>query len=92
MTRNKTQLLNKTKKHIASLGYLYYMVPDSGSLMLLKEGGENSHYLMIVFTGRNRTWEYERRHFNIDTLYPASFEEVEQGITKYLNNGNKDKV
>lgn len=80
-------LLNKTKKHISSLGFLYYMVPDAGSLMLLKEGGDNNHYLMIVFTGRNRLWEYERRYFSIGTLYPETFKDVEKGINKYLNNG-----
>ena len=52
--------------------------------MLLKEGGDNNHYLMIVFTGRNRTWEYERRHFSIATLYPETFKDVEKGINKYL--------
>lgn len=84
MTRSKQLLINKTKKHISSLGFLYYMVPDAGSLMLLKEGGDNNHYLMIVFTGRNRIWEYERRHFSIGTLYPESFKDVENGIAKYL--------
>jgi len=87
MTRNKTQLINKTKKHIASLGYLYYMVPDAGSLILLKEN-ENHHYLMIVFTGRNRTWEQERRHFSIAELEVDTFNDVEKGIAKYLSNGH----
>jgi hypothetical protein len=54
--------------------------------MLLKEGGDNNHYLMIIFTGRNRVWEYERRHFSIGTLYPEKFKDVEKGIAKYLNN------
>jgi hypothetical protein len=54
--------------------------------MLLKEGGDNDHYLMIVITGRNRIWEYERRHFSMATLYPEKFEDVEKGIAKYLNN------
>ena len=84
MTRTKTQLINKTKKHIASLGYLYYMVPDAGSLMLLKEGGKNNHYLMIIFTGRNRTWEQERRHFSIAEIEVDTFNDVEKGIAKYL--------
>jgi hypothetical protein len=88
MTRTKTQLINKTKKHIASLGYLYYMVPDAGSLMLLKEGGDNKHYLMIIFTGRNRTWEQERRHFSIAELEVDTFNDVEEGIAKYLSNGH----
>ena len=79
-------LINKTKRYISSLGHLYYMVPDAGSLMLLKEGGDNNHYLMIIFTGRNKLWEYERRHFSIGTLYPEKFEDVEKGIAKYLNN------
>jgi len=87
MTRTKTQLINKTKKHIASLGYLYYMVPDAGSLMLLKEN-ENYHYLMIVFTGRNRTWEHERRHFSIAEIEVDTFNDVEKGIAKYLSNGH----
>lgn len=86
MTRSKTLLLNKTKKYINSLGFLYYMVPDAGSIMLLKEGGDNNHYLMIIFTGRNTLWEYERRHFSIGTLYPEKFKDVEKGIAKYLNN------
>ena len=86
MTRSKLMLINKTKRYISSLGYLYYMVPDAGSLMLLKEGGDNNHYLMIIFTGRNKLWEYERRHFSIGTLYPDKFEDVEKGIAKYLNN------
>jgi hypothetical protein len=84
MTRTKTQLINKTKKHIASLGYLYYMVPDAGSLILLKEGGDSNHYLMIVFTGRNRTWEHERRHFSIAEIEVETFNDVEKGIAKYL--------
>jgi hypothetical protein len=87
MTRTKTQLINKTKKHIASLGYLYYMVPDAGSLMLLKEN-ENHHYLMIIFTGRNRTWEHERRHFSIAEIEVDTFDDVEKGIAKYLSNGH----
>ena len=85
MTRNKTQLINKTKKHIASLGYLYYMVPDAGSLILLKEN-DTHHYLMIVFTGRNRTWEHERRHFSIAEIEVYTFNDVEKGIAKYLSN------
>lgn len=88
MTRTKTQLINKTKKHIASLGYLYYMVPDAGSLMLLKEGGDSNHYLMIIFTGRNRTWEHERRHFSIAEIEVDTFNDVEKGIAKYLSNGH----
>jgi len=87
MTRNKTQLINKTKKHIASLGYLYYMVPDAGSLMLLKEN-DYHHYLMIIFTGRNRTWEQERRHFSIAELEVDTFNDVEEGVAKYLSNGH----
>ena len=87
MTRTKTQLINKTKKHIASLGYLYYMVPDAGSLMLLKEN-DRHHYLMIIFTGRNRTWEQERRHFSIAELEVDTFNDVEKGIAKYLGNGH----
>jgi hypothetical protein len=59
------------------------MVPDAGSLMLLKEN-DTHHYLMIVFTGRNRLWEYERRHFSMATLYPEKFEDVQKGIDKYL--------
>lgn len=86
MKRSDLLLMNKTKRLISSLGLLYYMVPDAGSLMLLKEGGDNNHYLMIVFTGRNRLWEYERRHFSIATLYPKKFEDVQKGIAKYLNN------
>lgn len=88
MTRNKTQLINKTKKYIGSLGFLYYMVPDAGSLMLLKEGGENNHYLMIIFTGRNKTWEQERRHFSIAEIKVDTFNDVEKGIAKYLGNGH----
>jgi hypothetical protein len=64
------------------------MVPDAGSVMLLKEGGDNDHYLMIVITGRNRLWEYERRYFSIATLYPEKFEDVEKGIAKYLSKWN----
>lgn len=86
MTRSKLMLLNKTKKHISSLGFLYYMVPDAGSLMLLKEGGDNNHYLMIIFTGRNRNWEHERRYFSIAQLEVDTFNDVEKGIAKYLNN------
>lgn len=89
MTRTKLILMNKTKNYINSLGFLYYMVPDSGSLMLLKECGDNNHYLMIVFTGRNRLWEYERRHFSIGTLYPETFKDVEKGIAKYLSNDER---
>ena len=88
MTRSKTLLLNKTKKYINSLGFLYYMVPDAGSIMLLKEGGDNNHYLMIVFTGRNRTWEQERRHFSIAEIEVDTFNDVEKGIAKYLGNGH----
>ena len=87
MTRSMNVLLNKTKKHISELGYLYYMVPDAGSLILLKEGGDNNHYLMIVFTGRNRIWEYDRRYLSIGTLYPENFKQVKEGINQYLNNG-----
>lgn len=87
MTRSKLILLNKTKRYITELGYLYYMVPDAGSVMLLKDGGDNNHYLMIVITGRNRLWEYERRHFSMATLYPEKFEDVQKGIAKYLGNG-----
>jgi hypothetical protein len=87
MTRNVSILLNKTKKHISALGYLYYMVPDAGSLILLKEGGDNNHYLMIVFTGRNRIWEYDRRYLSIGTLYADNFKQVQQGINQYLSNG-----
>ena len=86
MTRTKTQLINKTKKHIASLGYLYYMVPDAGSLILLKEN-DTHHYLMIVFAGRNRTWEHERRHFSIAEIEVETFNDVEKCIAKYLGNG-----
>jgi len=86
MTRNESLLIRKTKKYINSLGYLYYDVPNAGSVMLLKEGGDNNHYLMIIFTGRNRLWEYDRRHFSMATLYPKKFEDVEKGIAKYLNN------
>ena len=86
MARSKLMLINKTKRYISSLGYLYYMVPDAGSLMLLKEGGDNNHYLMIIFTGRNRTWEQERRHFSIAEIEVETFEEVQKGIAKYLNN------
>lgn len=86
MTRNESLLIRKTKKYINSLGYLYYDVPNAGSVMLLKEGGDNNHYLMIIFTGRNRLWEYDRRHFSMAKLYPKKFEDVEKGIAKYLNN------
>jgi hypothetical protein len=65
---------------------LYYDVPDAGSLMLLKEGGDNNHYLMIIFTGRNRTWELQRRHFSIAEIEVDTFNDVEEGIAKYLNN------
>ena len=78
-------LLNKTKKYISELGYLYYMVPNAGSLILLKEGGDNNHYLMIVFTGRNRIWEYDRRYLSIGTLYPDNFKQVQEGINQYLH-------
>jgi hypothetical protein len=61
------------------------MVPDAGSLILLKEN-ENHHYLMIVFTGRNRTWEHERRHFSIAEIEVETFNDVEKGIAKYLGN------
>jgi hypothetical protein len=84
MTRNKLILFNKTKRYITELGYLYYMVPDAGSIMLLKNGGDNNHYLMIVITGRNRTWEYERRHFSIAEIEVETFNDVEKGIAKYL--------
>jgi hypothetical protein len=62
------------------------MVPDSGSLILLKEGGDNNHYLMIVFTGRNRVWEYDRRYLSIGTLHPENFKQVKEGINQYLSN------
>jgi hypothetical protein len=77
--------MNQTKKHISALGYLYYMIPDCGSLMLLKEGGDNNHYLMIVFTGRNHTWELQRKHFSIGELYAKDLEQVKEGINHYLN-------
>ena len=77
--------MNQTKKHISTLGYLYYMIPDCGSLMLLKEGGDNNHYLMIVFTGRNQTWELQRKHFSIGELYAENLEQVKKGINQYLN-------
>jgi hypothetical protein len=84
MTRSKLILLNKTKRYITELGYLYYMVPDAGSVMLLKDGGDNNHYLMIVITGRNILWEYERRHFSIAEIEVDTFDDVEKGIAKYL--------
>jgi hypothetical protein len=61
------------------------MIPDCGSLMLLKEGGDNNHYLMIVFTGRNHTWELQRKHFSIGELYAKDLEQVKEGINQYLN-------
>jgi hypothetical protein len=86
MTRKISILMNQTKKHISALGYLYYMVPDCGSLMLLKEGGDNNHYLMIVFTGRNHTWEVQRKYLSIGELYADNLEQVKEGINQYLNN------
>ena len=85
MTRKINILMNQTKKHISTLGYLYYMVPDCGSMMLLKEGGDNNHYLMIVFTGRNHTWELQRKCFSIGELYAKDLEQVKEGINQYLN-------
>jgi hypothetical protein len=85
MTRKINILMNQTKKHISALGYLYYMIPDCGSLMLLKEGGDNNHYLMIVFTGRNQTWELQRKHFSIGELYAENLEQIKKGINQYLN-------
>jgi hypothetical protein len=85
MTRKIIILMNQTKKHITELGYLYYMIPDSGSMMLLKEGGDNNHYLMIVFTGRNHTWEMQRKYFSIAELYAENFEQVKKGINQYLS-------
>ena len=85
MTRNVSILLNKTKKYISELGYLYYMVPDAGSLILLKEGGDNNHYLMIVFTGRNSNWEKDRKYLSFGLLYPENFKQVQEGINQYLN-------
>lgn len=94
MTRKTNILLSKTKKYINEIGYLYYMVPDSGSLMLLKEGGDNNHYLMIVFTGRNLNWEKDRKYLSFGMLYPENFKQVQEGINQYLNkkeseNNNK---
>ena len=43
---------------------------------------------MIIFTGRNRTWEQERRHFSIAELEVDTFNDVEKGIAKYLSNGH----
>lgn len=88
MTRNISILLNKTKKYINALGYLYYMVPDAGSLILLKEGGDNNHYLMIVFTGRNARWENDRKYLSFGMLYPENFKQVQEGINQYLNKQN----
>ena len=85
MTRKINILMNQTKKHISTLGYLYYMVPDSGSMMLLKQGGDNNHYLMIVFSGRNHTWEMQRKYFSIAELYAENLEQVKKGINQYLN-------
>jgi hypothetical protein len=61
------------------------MIPDCGSMMLLKEGGDNNHYLMIVFTGRNQTWELQRKHFSIGELYAENLEQIKKGINQYLN-------
>lgn len=85
MTRKVSILLNKTKKYISELGYLYYMIPDSGSLMLLKEGGNNNHYLMIVLSGRNSKWENDRKYFSFGFIYPENFKQVQEGINQYLS-------
>lgn len=87
MIRSKSRLISATKKYISELGYKSLMVPDSGSLVLLKEGGNNSHYLIIVIAGQNKKWEQEMRYFNLSKLKANTFEDAKKGIAKYLKNG-----
>jgi hypothetical protein len=84
MVRGKLTLIKNIKSYIASLGYSYEMVPDAGSIILHAAGGKNNHYLMLIITGRNRTWEHERRHFSIAKLEVNDLKEAQRGINNYL--------
>jgi hypothetical protein len=84
MVRGKLTLIKNIKSYIASLGYSYETVPDAGSIILHAAGGKNNHYLMLIITGRNRTWEHERRHFSIAKLEVNNLKEAQKGINNYL--------
>jgi hypothetical protein len=85
MVRGKLTLIKDIKRHIIALGFKYMMVPESGSLVMLKEGGKNKHYLLIQVVGSNPKWEHEMRHFSLAILKVNTFTDAQKGIAKYLN-------
>lgn len=84
MVRGKLTLIKNIKRHIAELGLKYMMVPESGSLVMLKEGGKNNHYLLIQVVGTNPKWEHDMRHFSLARLKVNTFTDAQKGIAKYL--------
>ena len=85
MLKRQLRLLRAIKNHIDSLGLKWKMVPDTGSLVLLKEGGDNNHYMLITVIGTNPEWEYAMRHFSLARLKARSINEVKTAINNYLN-------
>jgi hypothetical protein len=85
MLKQKLRLLRAIKAHIDSLGLKWKMVPDTGSLILLKEGGDNNHYMLITVIGTNPQWEYAMRHFSFARLRAESINQVKKSINNYLN-------
>jgi hypothetical protein len=84
MVRGKLILIKDIKRHIIALGFKYMMAPESGSILMLKDGGKNNHYLLIEVIGSNPKWENEMRHFSIAKLKANTFTDAQKGIDKYL--------
>jgi hypothetical protein len=85
MVRGKLTLIKDIKRHILALGFKFMMVPESGSLVMLKEGGKNNHFLLIQVAGSNPKWEHDIRHFSLAKLKVNTFTDAHKGIAKYLN-------